>query len=533
MPRVALGLFAAALIAAIVAGKTGASFMTGFEQPQPALAAVAPEVSARPSSTSRPARRVVLVIVDGLALESSRGLPYLDSLRARGVDAMATSHYPSWSRPNYVSILTGVPPTASGIRTNHHPWSIPLDTLMDRVQAARLHVSVVSDRAMIPPLFVRPMGTDLDDLEIRFSGDHTSLPAGYTWPFDDARYSREEIGRVATDLVAGSAELVIVLTGVVDAAGHASGRDSDAYRQAARDADAMLAHALARLDLSRDAVIVTADHGHSASGGHGGVEPDVLNVPLIAAGAGIAAGHHVDGARLIDISPTIAALLGVSAPGHALGRTLTEILRDHDATNLDDRDWDRAVHMQAVIDAAVDADADVVARHRMYRGLAVIAGAILAIAFGVRARRRGWIAVDRRIAIGIVPIVASFGVSLLVVAGSLSPSLIPTRGDIVTRAVAFAIAMVAIQLGVTGWLLRGRAGRLADACGLAWVALVTAAIVGGAAWAAFPPPYTTMPGPVWLVAIPTLELAAACGAAAVAVMLGLELALSRRRSLRR
>src|SRR3954470_24389583 len=114
----ALTLLVLGAVGAVQAGLAGASFMFDLEQVEPALSRVAP---ANPDPhTPRLARRVFLVVVDGLRLDRSYELAFLDELRRRGVDSEAVSHYPSWSRPNYVSILTGVPPGASGVRTNHH-----------------------------------------------------------------------------------------------------------------------------------------------------------------------------------------------------------------------------------------------------------------------------------------------------------------------------------------------------------------------------------------------------------------------------
>ena len=114
----AIALSALGAIGAVKAGLAGADFMYDLEQVQPALAKTAPVLP--DPHTPRLARRVFLVIVDGLRLDKSYELPFLDELRRRGVDTEAQSHYPTWSRPNYVSILTGVPPVASGVRTNHH-----------------------------------------------------------------------------------------------------------------------------------------------------------------------------------------------------------------------------------------------------------------------------------------------------------------------------------------------------------------------------------------------------------------------------
>ena len=121
-------------LGAVQAGLAGASFMFDLEQVEPPLAREAPAVE--DARTPRLSRRVFLVIVDGLRFDRSFELPFLDSLRRDGVDAEARAHYPTWSRPNYVAILTGVPPSASGVRTNHHYTPVLLDALMDRARAA-------------------------------------------------------------------------------------------------------------------------------------------------------------------------------------------------------------------------------------------------------------------------------------------------------------------------------------------------------------------------------------------------------------
>lgn len=57
---------------------------------------------------------------------------------------------------------------------------------------------------------------------------------------------------------------------------------------------------------------------------HGGA--DEAEVPLIIAGAGVRPGTELRNSRLIDVAPTISALLGVAPPNHAEGRVLREAL---------------------------------------------------------------------------------------------------------------------------------------------------------------------------------------------------------------
>ena len=52
--------------------------------------------------------------------------------------------------------------------------------------------------------------------------------------------------------------------------------------------------------------------------------------------------------------------------------------------------------------------------------------------------------------------------------------------------------------------------------------LVCAMVPAGLLWAVFPAPYLSVPGPVWLVVIPAVEVAVACAAINTALTLGVE-----------
>ncbi len=330
---VAIGVIVAAAVTAIaVAAWCGT---TDLELLRPPLTSIKPAIAAPP--TPRLARRVFLVIIDGLRDASSHELPELDRLRELGTSATATSHYPTWSRPNYVSILSGVPPVASGVRTNRHRTPVALDSLMDRARDGGLEVALATDYEVLPRLFLRRRGAPRDamptvlDVDIGgnaeiFAREAQAPAADYESAFDDARYAPWPGGFVeaSTAAVRGSADLVVMLVGTVDSAGHEHGGASAEYAAAARDADRALATIAEHIDLDRDAIIVTADHGHTDRGGHGGIAPEAIQVPLVMAGAGIRRGAALDRARLIDVAPTVAALLGIAAPGHGLGRTLVE-----------------------------------------------------------------------------------------------------------------------------------------------------------------------------------------------------------------
>jgi hypothetical protein len=347
-------------------------------------------------------------------------------------------------------------------------------------------------------------------------------------PFDDARYAPWPGGFPEAG-AAVNGDLVIMLVGAVDAAGHAHGGDSPEYRQAAEIADRALARALAKIDLSQDAVVITADHGHTGRGGHGGLEPEVLTVPLILAGAGVKPGATAVDAHLIDIAPTVSALLGIPAPGHGLGHTLTELLqldpqqvaarKIADETRLT---LTRGVVAGAEARAEVDVDAN-----RALRVAGVLGGAVLAIVLAVLLVRRRVIRFDWRVLLVSVP---AFFVVYYALIGTLgqrfSPSLLPAQGHLAATMAKYGVIAMIFQLLASMWALRNQgslAERLAAANGIAWTGLMLAMLPAGLVWAFFPPPYVTVPGPVWLVLIPAVEVAVACAAIDVALTLGVEL----------
>jgi hypothetical protein len=466
------------------------------------------------------------------------------------VDTEAQSHYPSWSRPNYVSILTGVPPFASGVRTNHHTTPVALDSLMDRARAAGLRVASATDYDVLPRLFLRarpraandiappplPEGVlDIDDVDTVADDEEIAKAvrapdADLQSPFDDARYAPWPGGfsEAGDALAAGNADLVVLLLGAVDAAGHAHGGASPEYRAAAAVADHALARALARIDLEHDAVIVTADHGHTSRGGHGGIEPEVMTVPLIAAGAGITPGAAAVDARLIDIAPTVSTLLGIPAPGHGLGRTLVEILK-LDPIGVTARhiaDTQRQIVTRRVVAMAEDsAHVDVLENRALRIGL-VIGGTACAIGFASLLIRRRVLRLDVRVLLVSVPAFFVVYYALIGAVGQrFSPSLLPAQGHLAATMAKYGLIAMVVQLLFSLWALRSQktlAERLATANGIAWTGMVLAMVPAGLTWAFFPPPYVSVPGPFWLVLIPAVEIAVACAAIDVAITLGVE-----------
>ena len=111
----------------------------------------------------------------------------------------------------------------------------------------------------------------------------------------------------------------------VDAAGHAHGSDSKEYYDALHEADARVGRiydAIERNGLLEDGLfIVTADHGHKATGGHGRFSMRESLTTIAAAGRTVVAGGTPDKrTRDRDIAAIALFALGVERPGYMTAR---------------------------------------------------------------------------------------------------------------------------------------------------------------------------------------------------------------------
>jgi hypothetical protein len=102
----------------------------------------------------------------------------------------------------------------------------------------------------------------------------------------------------------------------IDEAGHEHGAASAEYRKSLSRADGELQRYLDTLDLSRDLIVLTADHGHSLTGGHGGMQDRVAHVLTCYAGRGIAKKESPSPMLATAIAPSLSLLLGLPFPAH-------------------------------------------------------------------------------------------------------------------------------------------------------------------------------------------------------------------------
>jgi len=260
-------------------------------------------------------RSVVVVLIDGLRYDTSTSsdvMPYLNELRSEGAHALMHSRPPSYSQSGYATLLTSAWPElhdAPLINVDYN--DIPTftqDDIFSAAQRAGLSTAISSHiwfEKLIPQ-------NSLDDCY------YTSL--------EDRIADRRVTDSALPWLGDGRFQLVLLHLDQVDYAGHHEGGPVDPrWNEAATRSDQLLEEIALAMDLTQDTLVIVSDHGHLDHGNHGGQDSVTLLEPFIMVGKGIVPGKYGD-VQMVDVAPTIAALLGTNIPASSQGKPLVEML---------------------------------------------------------------------------------------------------------------------------------------------------------------------------------------------------------------
>ncbi|MFY0539123.1 alkaline phosphatase family protein [Nannocystis pusilla] len=232
-------------------------------------------------------RRSVLVVIDGLGHEAAKTMGAIALLREHGQCRKTAVGVPSMSRPVYATISTGLEQDRTGARGNDDETPLFAQSIWQRARAAGMSVAVVSELTWWEELFPGAF-THYDVLPL--DADYfAALPP---------------------------ADLQLVHPLYVDEVGHEFGAASPEYAEAVGRADRELTGLLRTLDFAQDLVVLTADHGHSARGGHGGAQEPIANVMTCHAGLGVRRDPEYGHLRITTVAPSLALLLGLPFPAH-------------------------------------------------------------------------------------------------------------------------------------------------------------------------------------------------------------------------
>jgi hypothetical protein len=240
-------------------------------------------------------------------------MPFLNGLRAQGASATMHSRPPSYSAPGYSVLMIGAwPDLSDGPAMNPEDDELPRtwtqDNLFTAAHRAGLQTAVSGFgwfQGLIP---------------------QQAVDASFYTPGEDNAADRAVVDAALPWLDSGDYQFVLIHIDQVDWAGHHEGGPLDPrWDAAAARADDLLREIVSRLDLELDTVLAFSDHGQIDAGGHGGHDPVTLVEPFVAAGKGIVPGKYGD-INMVDLAPTVAALLGTNVPATAQGRILTDML---------------------------------------------------------------------------------------------------------------------------------------------------------------------------------------------------------------
>ncbi len=256
----------------------------------------------------RVAPRTVFVIIDGLTDPVSRDLDTMRRLRSYGMSYVLTAGQPSLSYPNWTNLLSGAPAYISGVTTNDYVGPVKVETLFETAKREGIGVAFVGPR----------------DFEALYDVE-AATDASFMLPWSETEYlSATYVDEAIKVARAENPALLVVHLPDVDEAGHNAGSGSAFYLETARKVDEDLGRLVTALQDGSTVFVVAADHGHIATGGHGGWESVVTSVPAIFSGPGIPIGTGA--ASQSDVAPTVAVLAGAPVPRQSTGEPLARVV---------------------------------------------------------------------------------------------------------------------------------------------------------------------------------------------------------------
>jgi predicted AlkP superfamily pyrophosphatase or phosphodiesterase len=265
------------------------------------------------------ARHVILFLIDGLRPDalSQTDTPHMDRLASRGAFSwQAQTVTPSVTLPCLTSLFQAVPPDRHGILDNE--WTPREPRVPGMMEVA--HQAGLGTGAFYTWEPIRNL-TSLGVLDIAFFR-REGAPEDECMPCTHALAA----SRVVEEEIA----LTFLYDGAVDTVGHRHGWMSARYLHAVSRADRGIGHVLgvlASAGMLEDTVfVVLGDHGgHSTKHGEGLVED--VTIPWIISGPGIRHGHEIlRPVNIMDTAPTVAHLLGITAPTEWCGQVIADAL---------------------------------------------------------------------------------------------------------------------------------------------------------------------------------------------------------------
>ena len=253
-------------------------------------------------------RKVILICIDGLRADAVKacGNPYIEELeKICTYTYTAQTVMPSSTMPAHMSLVLSVPPEKHKTFTNLYVLpERPSMGLFERLAAGKRTSAMFYNWEPIRDIS-RPNS-------MRYT---TYISAGVD-PHTDKMLADEAeklMGRVKPDMVF----LYLVET---DAAGHFHGWMGPEYMEASSIGFDIVKRMIERFG-DEYTVIVMADHGGHEKD-HGKDIPEDMTIPLFFYGPDFEKGKEIDGVSIMDIAPTITAIMGINPDAEWEGKSI-------------------------------------------------------------------------------------------------------------------------------------------------------------------------------------------------------------------
>src|SRR3954451_20961578 len=314
------GSLARIAAAGAIAAALGALAWRSFARTRlPAYPPPAPEPAPGPAEplserVSEPlSERVYVIVIDGCNRRRLRqaNTPTIDRLIHEGTEYLNVEPaYPARTVVCFSSMLTGSAPHEDGMRSNFAPrLGVRTESFFDVLDRHGRKGRLVGIAHLLDPF-----------------GDRVVRAVTSVQPTQEIDHSLcAEARRVVDE---EDPDLLVLQLLAADQLGHVRGVRSPEYLRQLEETDRRIADFLAFLEerdkLRGATVILMADHGQGRGiGGHGHLDWGESPVPFAVWGQGAVPGAiSAEPRSVLELAPTISALLGVERPAQARGRPL-------------------------------------------------------------------------------------------------------------------------------------------------------------------------------------------------------------------
>ena len=256
-------------------------------------------------------RKVILISIDGMRPDGllQCNNPFVQELMQKGSYTLTGSSVtPSVTLPCHMSIFHSVTPERHGVLTNTYtPMVRPLNGLFEQLRFAGKKSAMYYGWEPLRDVS-RPESLLYSEYIWSYSQDNT-----------DRLLTESALARIAKD---APDFVFLYMVETDEKGGHDNGWMSEPYLKCLHDAIDNVKRVIEEVG-DEYTVIITADHGgHDRS--HGTQLPEDMTIPMFFIGPDFEPGKQLDGVSLLELAPTVAALMGVPAAREWEGNSIVK-----------------------------------------------------------------------------------------------------------------------------------------------------------------------------------------------------------------